>query len=76
MAALDKMLEVGVRQLDYEKIYDENGVNITAFPYAGIAGVITFFNEYGKYLLQQGINNPFLCIGPAYQYYNIESAYR
>lgn len=52
MAALDKMLELGVRQLDYEKINDESGVNITAFPYAGVAGVITFFSEYGKYLLQ------------------------
>lgn len=51
MPALDRMLELKVRQIDYEKILDENGVNITAFPYAGIAGIITFLNEYGKWLL-------------------------
>jgi alpha-aminoadipic semialdehyde synthase len=28
------------------------GINITAFPYAGIAGAISFLNEYGKFLLK------------------------
>lgn len=69
MPALDKMLELGVRHLDYEKILNDKGVNITAFPYAGIAGVITFFNEFGKLLLKKNLNTPFLQIGPTYQYY-------
>lgn len=51
MPALDAMIEKKVRHLDYEKILNEGGVNITAFPFAGIAGVITFLNEYGRFLL-------------------------
>ena len=69
MPALDMMLKKNIRHLDYERIYDEKvinniiilqGVNTTAFPYAGIAGIITFLNEYGKYLLKRDIATPFL----------------
>lgn len=60
MPALDMMIQKNIRHLDYERIYDEKGVNTTAFPYAGIAGIITFLNEYGKYLLKRDIATPFL----------------
>lgn len=52
MPALDAMIEKRIRHIDYEKILDENGINITAFPYAGIAGAITLLSEYGKHLLR------------------------
>ncbi|CAD8157332.1 unnamed protein product [Paramecium octaurelia] len=76
MPALDMMLKKNIRHLDYERIYDEKGVNTTAFPYAGIAGIITFLNEYGKYLLKRDIATPFLQIGPTYQYFNKKDAYQ
>jgi hypothetical protein len=66
MPMLDKMLELKIRLFDYETINDENGVNITAFPFAGTAGMINILSEYGKFLLRKSINSPFLCIGPAY----------
>ncbi|CAK61140.1 unnamed protein product (macronuclear) [Paramecium tetraurelia] len=75
MPALDVMLKKNIRHLEYERIYDDNGVNITSFPYAGIAGIITFLNEYGKYLLKRDMNTPFLQIGPTFQYYNKKDAY-
>ena len=84
MAMLDKMLELNIRHIDYEKILDETvnihqyldqGNNITAFPYAGTAGAINILSEFGKWLLRRGINNPFLSIGPPHQYFDIEHAY-
>lgn len=44
----------------YIKFYYFQGINTTAFPYAGIAGIITFLNEYGRYLLKRDIATPFL----------------
>lgn len=75
MHALDKMLELNIRHIDYEKILNSDGVNITAFPYAGIAGVITFLSEFGKLLLRKSISTPFLLISPSYAYYSMAEAY-
>ncbi|CAD8129492.1 unnamed protein product [Paramecium sonneborni] len=35
---------------------------------AGISGIFSFLNEYGKYLLKRDMNTPFLQICP-FQYY-------
>ena len=72
---LDQMNRLCIRHLDYEKIFDEYGKPLVAFPFAGIAGVIMILSELGKLLLRRSISNPFLYIGAAYQYTDVEHAY-
>jgi alpha-aminoadipic semialdehyde synthase len=72
---LDRMNELKIRHIDYEKIFDDQGRPLVAFPFAGIAGVINILSELGRHLLKQGISNPFLYISPPYQYANVEHAY-
>ncbi len=48
MPALDKILELNIRLIDYEKITDEKGSRLIAFgEYAGIAGAIDFLKGFG-----------------------------
>lgn len=73
------MLDTSITNGFLMKEYDYSlfqGVNVTAFPYAGVAGIITFFNEFGKLLLKKDLNTPFLSIGPTYQYYKKQDAYK
>lgn len=76
MLALDSILQNNIRLIDYEKIEDENGNRLIAFgKYAGIAGAIDFLKGFGEYIMQMGINTPFLHANCAYKYFNIEECY-
>jgi len=48
MPALDRILDLKIRLIDYEKITDDNNSRLIAFgKYAGIAGAIDFLKGFG-----------------------------
>jgi alpha-aminoadipic semialdehyde synthase len=76
MPALDKILSSNIRLIDYEKIIDEKNNRLIAFgKYAGIAGAIDFLKGFGEYIMQMGINTPFLHCNCSYKYFDIKEAY-
>lgn len=72
MPYLDKLLELNIRQIDFECIREnkeENPQRLVAFGrYAGIAGAFDFLRGIGEFLLQKLYQTPFIFIGSSYMY--------
>lgn len=70
MGLLDKLLELNIRMVDFETIKDpKTNQRIVAFGrFAGNAGAFDFLRGCGEFLLQKGMQTPFLYIGSAYMY--------
>ncbi len=61
--------------IDYERIVDETGRRLVFFGnYAGLAGMIDSLWALGRRLAEEGIENPFSCIGMAHSYGDLENA--
>jgi alpha-aminoadipic semialdehyde synthase len=77
MPLLDKLMELGVRVIDYEYIQEAAPPRnrLIAFGrFAGIGGVIDYFRGLGLYLLKRNISSPFLYMGSSYMYPDITHA--
>lgn len=79
MPLLDDILAKHIRLIDYECITEggERGAHrLVAFGrYAGIAGMIDYLRGLGERCLALGFSTPFLAVGAAYMYPNLERAY-
>lgn len=78
MPLLDKMLELNVRQVDFECIRQaqpgKQPERIVAFGrYAGIAGAFDFIRGVGEYLLEKKYQTPFVYLGSTYMYEDYEA---
>ncbi|XP_031727115.1 alpha-aminoadipic semialdehyde synthase, mitochondrial [Anarrhichthys ocellatus] len=75
MGLLDNLLKKDVRLIDYEKMVDANGFRIVAFGHwAGIAGMINILHGLGLRFLALGHHTPFMHIGMAHNYRNVNQA--
>ncbi|XP_068579293.1 alpha-aminoadipic semialdehyde synthase, mitochondrial [Cebidichthys violaceus] len=75
MGLLDDLLKKEVRLIDYEKMVDANGFRIVAFGHwAGIAGMINILHGLGLRFLALGHHTPFMHIGMAHNYRNVNQA--
>lgn len=72
MALLDKLLELNIWLIDYECIRDEKEWLVAFGRFAGLAGVQDFLWGIGELYLSMKFHNPFLFIGSAYMYKNLE----
>lgn len=77
MPLLDKMLELKIRQIDFECIREAAGPKperLVAFGrYAGLAGAFDFIRGCGEYMLQKGFQTPFVFLGSSYMYEDYEA---
>lgn len=72
MPLLQRVLDLGITLIDYERISDENGHRLVKFGFeAGQAGMIDTFWALGQRLHQEGIETPFASIRQAYEYHDL-----
>eukprot|EP00466_Bigelowiella_natans_P010616 jgi/Bigna1/87868/estExt_fgenesh1_pg.C_250074 len=80
MKLLDRALELGIRLIDYECITEggmKGGRRLVAFgSFAGRAGMVNCFRGLGERLLGLGYSTPFLNVGSAYMYPDLDKAKR
>ncbi len=70
---LDKILEKGIRLIDYEKISDSSNNRLVTFgKLAGISSCINFMSGLGLYLLTKNIATPFINISLTNKYFSLE----
>ncbi len=80
MPALDKMLDLNVRLIDYELIKEDPSKVVTpnrlvAFGrFAGNVGAIDFLQGIGKFLMYKNVYSPFLHTGYSYMYSSLADA--
>ena len=78
MELLDTINEKNIRLIDYECITKSgarNAPRLIAFGgYAGRAGMINTFRGLGERMLAMGYSTPFVSIGSAYMYPDLEKA--
>ncbi|CAK4130240.1 unnamed protein product [Aphanomyces euteiches] len=78
MKLLDAILEKRIRMIDYECITQggqRNGRRLIAFGgYAGRAGMLAGFRGLGERLINKGYSSPFVNIGSAYMYPDLDRA--
>ncbi|XP_006821450.1 alpha-aminoadipic semialdehyde synthase, mitochondrial-like [Saccoglossus kowalevskii] len=76
MAMLDAMIEKNVRLVDFEMMINSGGESLAATfdRFAGIAGMINILHALGLRLLALGYDTPFLKIGLAHTYKNLNEA--
>ncbi|OQR86286.1 alpha-aminoadipic semialdehyde synthase, partial [Achlya hypogyna] len=78
MELLDAVLKKRIRLIDYECITEggqRNGRRLIAFgSYAGRAGMLAGFRGLGERLINKGYSSPFVNIGSAYMYQDLERA--
>lgn len=75
MKMLQKILDLNITLIDYEKIENSEGKRLIFFSVqAGIAGIIDTLWALGQRYEYEGILNPFSEIKRAYQYDNLEEA--
>ena len=76
MPALDAVLKLNIRLIDYEKITDKDNNRLIAFgKYAGMAGAIDFLKGLGEYIMQMGISTPLLHCNCSYKYFDVQDCY-
>lgn len=69
MPLLQRILDLGITLIDYEKIVDAKGRRLVKFGYeAGQAGMIDTFWALGERLAREGVASPFQAIRQAYRY--------
>ena len=72
---LQRMMELKVNLIDYERIVDENNHRLIFFGrYAGLAGMIETFFAYGQKMKAAGISTPFERFKQAYAYNSLADA--
>jgi alpha-aminoadipic semialdehyde synthase len=75
MPALRRLMQLGCRLIDYEKIVDAQGRRLVFFGrFAGLAGMIDTLWALGQRWQHEGIETPFASLHKAYQYDTLEHA--
>ena len=75
MDMLDSIIANKIRLIDYERIIDGSGKRLVRFGhYAGVAGMIDMLRALGNRLLFSRYSTPFLHLGYAHMYLNLEAA--
>ncbi|KAJ2046362.1 hypothetical protein H4S04_005089 [Coemansia sp. S16] len=73
MPSLQAFLDKGIRLIDYELMVNEEGKRQVLFgKHAGYAGMIDGLHGLGQRLLALGYNSPFIHMGQAHVYPNLE----
>ncbi|KAJ2000123.1 hypothetical protein GGI04_004281, partial [Coemansia thaxteri] len=76
MPSLQAFLDNRIRLIDYELMVDPHGKRLVLFgKHAGYAGMIDGLHGLGQRLLALGYNSPFIHMGQAHVYPNLECVY-
>ena len=68
MPLLDKLLELNIRMIDFERIRSGKERLVAFGRFAGIAGAFDFLRGVGEYLLEKKFQTPFVYLGSTYMY--------
>ncbi len=75
MPLLQRLIDLGCRLIDYEKITDDRGRRLIFFGrHAGYAGMIDTLHVLGRRLAAEGVDSPFSPVGMAHSYQSLDAA--